>query len=166
MLTGSNVSATLISRTADIKFTQDFELFCQVPASYVITKVPVSITWQFQPSTGPTGYQQLVKIMPSGTIEWGAAPSHFQRKTRVTKSASASQLLIHSATEQDAGRYRCEVEFWRRSSQHAGHPAVAAAAAVMSNVVAIKVTPPGEWQQTLFSAAPYCCVICRNPKRM
>ncbi|XP_067402520.1 immunoglobulin superfamily member 2 [Emydura macquarii macquarii] len=139
---GSNVSATLISRTADIKFTQDFELFCQVPASYVITKVPVSITWQFQPSTGPTGYQQLVKIMPSGTIEWGAAPSHFQRKTRVTKSASASQLLIHSATEQDAGRYRCEVEFWRRSSQHAGHPAVAAAAAVMSNVVAIKVTPP------------------------
>uniref|UniRef100_A0A8C8RB48 CD101 molecule n=1 Tax=Pelusios castaneus TaxID=367368 RepID=A0A8C8RB48_9SAUR len=130
LLTGLNMSAMLISRTVNIQFTQDFELFCKVPASSVITDVPVSITWQFQPSTRPNDYQQLVKIMPNGTIDWGAAQPHFQRKTRITRSAFSSQLLIHSATEQDAGQYRCEVEVWRRSSQPARHSAVAVAAAV------------------------------------
>nr|XP_023959585.1 immunoglobulin superfamily member 2 [Chrysemys picta bellii] len=137
-----DLRATLISRTANVKFTQDFELFCQVSAPYLITQVPVSVTWQFQPILQTSGYQQLIKIMPSGTIEWGTAQPHFQRKTRVTQAASSSQLLIHSATEQDAGRYRCEVEVWRRSSQQARHPAMAAAAAVKSNVVEIKVNPP------------------------
>uniref|UniRef100_A0A8C3SSJ1 CD101 molecule n=1 Tax=Chelydra serpentina TaxID=8475 RepID=A0A8C3SSJ1_CHESE len=111
-----NLSATLISRTANVKFTQDFELFCQISAPYLITQVPVSVTWQFETIPEASGYQQLVKIMPSGTIEWGAAQPHFQRKTRVSQSASSSQLLIHSAAEQDAGRYRCEVEVWRRTS--------------------------------------------------
>ncbi|XP_038242704.1 immunoglobulin superfamily member 2 isoform X2 [Dermochelys coriacea] len=137
-----DLRATLISRTANVTFTQDFELFCQISAPYLTTQVPISVTWQFNTIPEANGYQQLVKIMPRGTIEWGAAQPHFQRKTRVTKSASSSQLLIHSATEQDAGRYRCEVEVWRRSSQQARHPAMAAAAAVKSNVVEIKVNPP------------------------
>ncbi|XP_050813160.1 immunoglobulin superfamily member 2 isoform X4 [Gopherus flavomarginatus] len=137
-----DLRAMLISRTANVKFTQDFELFCQVSVPYLITSVPISVTWQFQPILGTSGYQKLIKIMPGGTIEWGAAQPHFQRKTRVTQAASSSQLLIHSATEQDAGRYRCEVEVWRRSSQQAQHPAMAAAASVKSNVVEIKVNPP------------------------
>nr|XP_032660729.1 immunoglobulin superfamily member 2 isoform X4 [Chelonoidis abingdonii] len=137
-----DLRAMLISRTANVKFTQDFELFCQVSVSHLITSVPISVTWQFQPILGTSGYQKLIKIMPTGTIEWGAAQPHFQRKTRVTQAASSSQLLIHSATEQDAGRYRCEVEVWRRSSQQAQQPAMAAAAAVRSNVVEIKVNPP------------------------
>uniref|UniRef100_A0A8C0GEZ8 CD101 molecule n=1 Tax=Chelonoidis abingdonii TaxID=106734 RepID=A0A8C0GEZ8_CHEAB len=117
-----DLRAMLISRTANVKFTQDFELFCQVSVSHLITSVPISVTWQFQPILGTSGYQKLIKIMPTGTIEWGAAQPHFQRKTRVTQAASSSQLLIHSATEQDAGRYRCEVEVWRRSSQQAQQP--------------------------------------------
>ncbi|CAM4456057.1 immunoglobulin superfamily member 2-like [Lepidochelys kempii] len=137
-----NLRATLRSRTANVKFTQDFELFCQVSATHLVSQVPISVTWQFKTIPEANGYQQLVKIMPCGTIEWGAAQPHFQRKTRVTKSASSSELLIHSATEQDAGRYRCEVEVWRRSCQQARHPAMAAAAAVKSNVVEIKVNPP------------------------
>ncbi|XP_043394362.1 immunoglobulin superfamily member 2 isoform X3 [Chelonia mydas] len=137
-----NLRATLRSRTANVKFTQDFELFCQVSATHLISQVPISVTWQFETIPEANGYQQLVKIMPCGTIEWGAAQPHFQRKTRVTKSASSSELLIHSATERDAGRYRCEVEVWRRSCQQARHPAIAAAAAVKSNVVEIKVHPP------------------------
>nr|XP_025041009.1 immunoglobulin superfamily member 2 [Pelodiscus sinensis] len=136
-----DLRATLKSRTAAVKLTQDFELFCQASAPYRITQVPVSITWQFQHNLGANGYQQLVKVMPSG-IEWGADLPHFQRKTSVTKTTSSSTLLIHSATEQDAGRYRCEVKVWRSSSQQTGHPAMAAAATVTSNVVGIQVNPP------------------------
>ncbi|XP_019379449.1 PREDICTED: immunoglobulin superfamily member 2-like [Gavialis gangeticus] len=130
-----NLTAVLTARTADIKLTQDFELFCTVS---VADKAPVSVTWQFLPTTEKGSYQQLVKLMPDGAIKWGTTTLHLQKKTKLSKSTSSFQLVIHSAMEQDEGRYRCDAEVWRKSSFPAGLPA----AAVMSNAVAIKVNPP------------------------
>ncbi|XP_062453379.1 immunoglobulin superfamily member 2 [Rhea pennata] len=130
--------AVLISRTATVKYTQSFELFCQLSASYALEELPVSMTWQFQPSR-PTGdYQELVRVLPSGTVAWGMAQPHFLKKTQLTKAASSSRLLIHSATADDEGTYRCEAGVWSRSSLPQGQPA----AVVRSNAVGIKVTLP------------------------
>nr|XP_025949120.1 immunoglobulin superfamily member 2 isoform X2 [Dromaius novaehollandiae] len=130
--------AVLISRTATVKYTQSFELFCQLSASYALEEVPVSVIWQFQPSR-PTGdYHELVRVLPGGTVAWGTAQPHFPKKTQLTKAAFSSRLLIHSATADDEGTYRCEVGVWSRSSLPQGEPA----AAVTSNAVGIKVTLP------------------------
>ncbi|XP_013805517.2 immunoglobulin superfamily member 2 [Apteryx mantelli] len=130
--------AVLISRTATVKYTQSFELFCQLSASYALEEVPVSVMWQFQPRRPVGDYQELVRVLPGGTVAWGTAQPHFPKKTQLTKAASSSRLLIHSATVDDEGTYRCEVGVWSRSSLPRGQPA----AVVRSNAVGIKVTLP------------------------
>nr|XP_009681006.1 PREDICTED: immunoglobulin superfamily member 2 [Struthio camelus australis] len=130
--------AVLISRTATVKYAQSFELFCQLSASYALEQVPVSVMWQFQPSRPTRDYQELVRVLPDGTVAWGTAQPHFLKKTQLTKAASSSRLLIHGATVDDEGTYRCEVGVWSRSSPPRGQPA----AAVRSNAVGIKVTLP------------------------
>ncbi|KAF7250880.1 Immunoglobulin superfamily member 2 [Varanus komodoensis] len=136
---GLNMKAALITRVPNVKLHEDFELFCLVSA--IDKKVPWSITWQFQSSSTLGGYQQVVTVTAGGTILWGSAHLHFQKKTRIAKHSSASQLLIHRATGQDAGLYKCEVEIWRNTGQ-AGDPAMAAAAVVSSNPVEIMLTKP------------------------
>ncbi|NWY02318.1 IGSF2 protein, partial [Nothoprocta ornata] len=132
------LSAMLISRTASIKYTQSFELFCQLSASYALEEMPVSVTWQFHPKQPTQDYQELVRVLPDGMVAWGTAQPHFLKKTQLTKAASSSKLLIHGATADDEGTYRCEVGIWRRSSPPRGEPA----AVVKSNAVGIKVSLP------------------------
>ncbi|NWJ10597.1 IGSF2 protein, partial [Crypturellus undulatus] len=132
------LSAMLISRTASVKYAQSFELVCQMRASYALEEVPVSMTWQFQPQQPTEDYQELVRVLPDGTVAWGTAQSHFPKKTQLTKAASSSRLLIHDATAADEGAYRCEVGVWSRSSPPRGQPA----AVVKSNAVGIKVSLP------------------------
>nr|XP_056714172.1 immunoglobulin superfamily member 2 [Euleptes europaea] len=138
---GMNLKAVLISRVANVKLHEDFELHCRLSVNRSTNRVPISVIWQFHPSSAQTGYQQVVKISAGGTVEWGSALLHFQKKTKITKSPSLSQLLIHSATWQEAGIYKCEVEVWR-NSQQARDSGIAAAAVVSSNPVEIKVTQP------------------------
>ncbi|XP_048350013.1 immunoglobulin superfamily member 2 [Sphaerodactylus townsendi] len=138
---GTNLKAVLISRIANVKMHEDFELHCQGSVNHSISRVPTSIIWQFRPTLSPTDYQQVVKISAGGLIEWGSAFLHFQKKTKVTKSQSLSKLLIHSATWQDAGTYKCEVEVWR-NSQQARDIGIAAAAVKSSNPVEIKISQP------------------------
>ncbi|NXA35183.1 IGSF2 protein, partial [Eudromia elegans] len=130
--------AVLISRAASVKYSQSFELFCQLSASYTLEEVPVSVTWQFLPKQPAGDYQELVRVLPGGTVAWGTAQPHFPKKTQLTKAASSSRLLIHGATADDEGTYRCEVGVWSRSSPPRGQPA----AVVKSNAVGIRVSLP------------------------
>lgn len=125
---GQNLNAELYSRVANVKLQEDIELFCRVSSKYINHPMLTSITWQFQPSSTSDGYQPVVKVTAGGTIEWGSIHLHFQRKTKITKSSTLSQLQIHSATWQDAGIYKCEVEAQRN--------------VIPSNPVEIRVTKP------------------------
>ncbi|KAJ7320421.1 hypothetical protein JRQ81_019932 [Phrynocephalus forsythii] len=137
-----NLTAVLNSRTPNVKLLEDFELFCKLSANSVINKTLVSISWQFKPNSGLGGYQQIVKVTARGTIEWGKAHPHFQKKTKITKSSSSSHLLIRGATWRDSGIYRCEIEVWRSSGPGRDLATLEAAAVVSSNPVEIKVTKP------------------------
>ncbi|KAH0624927.1 hypothetical protein JD844_032860 [Phrynosoma platyrhinos] len=136
---GLDLKAVLSTRIPNVKLDDDFELFCQVSGNDITNPVPVSITWQFKPKSGMVGYQQVVKVTAGGTIEWGLAHLQLQQKAKITKYSSLSRLLIHSATWQDSGMYRCEVDLWKSSARHS---AVEGAAVVFSNPVEIKVTKP------------------------
>ncbi|XP_020666406.3 immunoglobulin superfamily member 2 [Pogona vitticeps] len=139
---GLNLTAVLSSRIPNVKFDEDFELFCKVSANDNINKLQTSITWWFKPTSGLGNYQQFVKITARGTIEWGMAHLHFQKKTKITKSSSTSHLFIHSATWRDAGMYKCEIEIWRSSAPGRDSATVEAAAVIPSNAVEINVSKP------------------------
>uniref|UniRef100_A0A8C8E5U4 Ig-like domain-containing protein n=1 Tax=Otus sunia TaxID=257818 RepID=A0A8C8E5U4_9STRI len=132
------LQATLRSRTATVKYGQSFELVCQLSASYTLEEVPVSVGWLFQPSPASGHYHELVRVLPRGTMAWGAAQPHFQGKAQLTKAATSSRLRIHSATAADEGTYQCEVEVWRRNTLSLGQPSATA----RSNAVGIKVVLP------------------------
>uniref|UniRef100_A0A663M1C0 Ig-like domain-containing protein n=1 Tax=Athene cunicularia TaxID=194338 RepID=A0A663M1C0_ATHCN len=130
--------ATLRSRIATVKYGQSFELICQLSASYTLEEVPVSVGWLFQPSPASGHYHELVRVLPRGTMAWGAAQPHFQGKAQLAKGAAASRLHIHSAAAADEGTYQCEVEVWRRNTLLLGQPVATA----RSNAVGIKVVLP------------------------
>ncbi|NXA21338.1 IGSF2 protein, partial [Ibidorhyncha struthersii] len=137
-MAGLGLHAMLRSRIATLRYGQSFELVCQVSASYTFEKVPVSVGWLFQ-SSPPTGqYHELVWVFPNGTMVWGAAQPHFQRKAQLTKAATSFRLRVHDATAADEGTYQCEVEVWRRNTPPLGQPA----ATTRSNAVGIKVVLP------------------------
>ncbi|NWT54247.1 IGSF2 protein, partial [Erythrocercus mccallii] len=135
---GLGLHATLRSRTPTVSYAQSFELFCQVNASYPLEEVPASVRWLFQPSQ-PTGpLQELVRVLPSGTVVWGTAQPRFQGKAQLAKAGTSFRLHIHSALPADEGMYQCEVEVWRRNTLPLGPPA----ASTSSNAVEIKVVLP------------------------
>ncbi|NXP21076.1 IGSF2 protein, partial [Scytalopus superciliaris] len=135
---GLGLNAMLRSRVATVRYGQGFELVCQVSANYTLEKVPASVRWLFQPSP-PTGpYHELVQVLPSGTVAWVTAQSHFKGKAQLTKSDTSFRLHIHSAVAAHEGTYQCEVEVWRRNILPLEQPA----ATTRSNAVGIKVVLP------------------------
>ncbi|NXR36534.1 IGSF2 protein, partial [Zosterops hypoxanthus] len=137
-MAGVGLHATLRSRIPTISYGQSFELFCQVNANYTLEEVPASVQWLFQPSQ-PTGpLQELVQVLPSGTVVWGTAQPHFQRKAQLVKDGTSFRLHIHSALPANEGTYQCKVEVWRRNILPLGQPA----ASTSSNAVEIKVVLP------------------------
>ncbi|XP_037670976.1 LOW QUALITY PROTEIN: immunoglobulin superfamily member 2 [Choloepus didactylus] len=111
----SSLKVSLMSRQPQVKLTGTFDLSCIVGAGFSDLKVPLTVTWQFQPARSQV-FHQLIRITYNGTIEWGDFLSHFQRKTKVSRSSSHSQLLIHDATEEEAGVYQCKVQAYDRNS--------------------------------------------------
>ncbi|XP_030826923.1 immunoglobulin superfamily member 2-like [Camarhynchus parvulus] len=135
---GLGLHATLRSRIATVSYGQSFELFCQAAASYTLEEVPLSVRWHFQPSP-PTGpLQELVQVLPNGTVLWGAAQPRFQGKAQLAKTDTSFRLHVHSALPANEGMYQCEVEVWRRNVLPLGQPA----ASTSSNAVGIKVVLP------------------------
>ncbi|NXP49329.1 IGSF2 protein, partial [Heliornis fulica] len=135
---GLGLHATLRSRIVTVRYGQSFELDCQVSASYTIEEVPMSVEWFFQPSPSTGLYQKLVQVFPNGTMSWGTAQPHFQRKVQLMKAATSFRLHIHNALAANEGTYRCEVKVWRRNALPQGQPA----ATTTSNAVGIKILLP------------------------
>ncbi|NWW02591.1 IGSF2 protein, partial [Oreocharis arfaki] len=136
-MAGLGLQATLRSRIATVRYGQSFELVCQVNASYTLEEVPASVRWLFQPSpTGPS--HELVRVFPSGSVVWGTAQPHFQRRAQLVKADTSFRLHIHRALPACEGTYQCEVELWRRNIPPLGQPA----ASTKSNVLGIKVVLP------------------------
>ncbi|KAF2975632.1 hypothetical protein EK904_010110 [Melospiza melodia maxima] len=131
-------AATLRSRMATVPYGQSFELFCQVSAGYALQEVPVSVRWRFQPSPPAGPLQELLQVLPNGTVLWGAAQPRFQEKAQLANTDSSFRLHVHSALPANEGMYQCEVEVWRRNVLPLGQPA----ASTSSNAVGIRVVLP------------------------
>lgn len=137
---GQGLQATLRSRIPTVSYGQSFQLFCQVKANYTLEEVPMSVRWLFQPSQPMGSLQELVQVLPSGTVVWGTAQPHFQGKAQLVKDGTSFRLHIHSALPANEGMYQCEVKVWRRNVLPLGQPA----ASTRSNAVEIKVVLPGK----------------------
>nr|XP_035108471.2 immunoglobulin superfamily member 2 [Callithrix jacchus] len=134
----SSLQVSLVSRQPQVMLTNTFDLTCRVGAGYSDLKVPLTVTWQFQPASSHK-FHWLIRITHNGTIEWGDFPSQFHKKTEVSQSLFRSQLLIHDATEEETGVYQCKVEVYDRNSLHNSRPPRASA---ISNPLQIAVTLP------------------------
>lgn len=137
---GLGLQATLRSRIPIVSYGQSFELFCQVSTNYTLEEVPASVRWLFQPSLPTDPLQELVQVLPSGTVVWGTAQPRFEGKAQLEKAGTSFRLHIHSALPANEGTYQCEVEVWRRNILPLGQPA----ASTSSNAVEIKVVLPGK----------------------
>ncbi|XP_061042098.1 immunoglobulin superfamily member 2 [Eubalaena glacialis] len=134
----SSLQVSLMSRQPQVKLTNTFDLSCIVRVGYSDLKVPLTVTWQFQAARS-RAFDLLLRITHNGTIEWGNFLPQFQKKTKVSQSLFRSQLLIHDATEEEAGVYQCNVEVYDRSSLHTNGPVRASA---ISHPLRITVTLP------------------------
>ncbi|XP_065598004.1 immunoglobulin superfamily member 3-like [Cyrtonyx montezumae] len=132
---GLGLHATLISRTATVSYAQSFELLCHVSTSHPVKELLLSVGWLFKPNPPTNGYQELVHVLPDGTVSWGPAQPLFQGRAQLEKERAFSWLRIHSAMTDHAGTYQCKVGVWRMLR---GQPAVS----FTSNAVGIKVVPP------------------------
>ncbi|XP_074044642.1 immunoglobulin superfamily member 2 [Macrotis lagotis] len=136
----SGLHVTLLSRQPKVTISDNFLLSCIISSNYSALKVPVTVAWQFQPQ-GVLDYQQLVTVTQNGTIEWGHSQEQLQKKIKVSKSFSGSQLHIYDATEEDTGIYRCQVEAYPRETQYTYGP-TRRAAMVVSHPLGITITLP------------------------
>lgn len=134
----SSLRVKLMSRQPQVELAHTFGLSCIVEADYPNLGMLLTVTWQFQPATSQV-FHPLVRITHNGTIEWEDFLSQFQKKTKVLQSSFHSQLLVHDATEEEAGVYQCQVEVYVRNSLCTGSPARASA---ISHSLMIAVSLP------------------------
>lgn len=134
----SSLQVHLMSRQPQVKLTNTFDLSCLVRAGFSDLRVPLTVTWQFKPA-GSQVFHRLIRITYNGTIEWGDLLSQFQKKTKVSQSSFHSYLLIHDATEEEAGLYQCKVEVYDRRSLCTHGPVRALA---ISHPLRINITLP------------------------
>ncbi|KAM6219882.1 immunoglobulin superfamily member 2 [Rhynchocyon petersi] len=111
----SSLEVNLMSRQPQVKLADTFDLTCLVRADYSNFRVPLTVMWQFQPARSQ-GFHQFVRVTHDGAIEWENLLPQFQKKTKVSQSPFRSQLLIHDATEEEAGMYQCKVQVYGRNS--------------------------------------------------
>uniref|UniRef100_A0A7N5P698 Immunoglobulin superfamily member 2 n=1 Tax=Ailuropoda melanoleuca TaxID=9646 RepID=A0A7N5P698_AILME len=134
----SSLRVKLMSRQPQVELAKTFGLSCVAEADYTSLGVLLAVTWQFQPARSRV-FHPLVRITHNGTIEWGDFLSQFQKKTKVFQSSFRSQLLIHDASEEEAGVYQCKVEVYVSNSLCTRGPARASA---VSHALMIAITLP------------------------
>nr|XP_027796052.1 immunoglobulin superfamily member 2 [Marmota flaviventris] len=134
----SSLQVNLLSRQPQVKLGDTFDLSCIAGADYSDLRLPLTMRWRFQPD-GSQAFRQLIRVTHNGIIEWGDSLSQFQKKTKVSQSSFRSQLLIHDASEEETGKYECEVEVYDRNSLPTNSPARASA---VSHPLRIVVTLP------------------------
>lgn len=137
-----------MSRQPQVELAKTFGLSCVAEADYTSLGVLLAVTWQFQPARSQI-FHPLVRITHNGTIEWGDFLSQFQKKTKVFQSSFRSQLLIHDASEEEAGVYQCKVEVYVSNSLCTRGPARASA---VSHALMIAITLPGKHHRKVIPA--------------
>ncbi|XP_043731737.1 immunoglobulin superfamily member 3 isoform X3 [Cervus elaphus] len=108
-------AVTAISRTPGVTYCDSFDLQCIIKPHYP-SRVPVSVTWRFQP-VGTTEFHDLVTFTRDGGVQWGDRSSSFRTRTAIEKAESSNnvRLSISRASDTEAGKYQCVAELWRRN---------------------------------------------------
>lgn len=111
-------AVTAISRTPGVTYSDSFDLQCILKPHYPV-RVPVSVTWRFQP-VGTTEFHDLVTFTRDGGVQWGDRSSSFRTRTAIEKAESSNnvRLSISRASDTEAGKYQCLAELWRRNYNH------------------------------------------------
>ncbi|XP_037356812.1 immunoglobulin superfamily member 3 isoform X3 [Talpa occidentalis] len=108
-------AVTAISRTPGVTYSDSFDLQCILKPHYP-SRVPVSVTWRFQP-VGTIEFHDLVTFTRDGGVQWGDRSSSFRTRTAIEKAESSNnvRLSISRASDTEAGKYQCLAELWRRN---------------------------------------------------
>lgn len=108
-------AVTAISRTPGVTYSDSFDLQCILKPHYPV-RVPVSVTWRFQP-VGTVEFHDLVTFTRDGGVQWGDRSSSFRTRTAIEKAESSNnvRLSISRASDTEAGKYQCVAELWRRN---------------------------------------------------
>lgn len=108
-------AVTAISRTPGVTYSDSFDLQCIIKPHYP-ARVPVSVTWRFQP-VGTTEFHDLVTFTRDGGVQWGDRSSSFRTRTAIEKAESSNnvRLSISRASDTEAGKYQCVAELWRQN---------------------------------------------------
>ncbi|XP_012585472.1 PREDICTED: immunoglobulin superfamily member 3 [Condylura cristata] len=108
-------AVTAISRTPGVTYSDSFDLQCILKPHYP-SRVPVSVTWRFQP-VGTTEFHDLVTFTRDGGVQWGDKSSSFRTRTAIEKAESSNnvRLSISRASDTEAGKYQCLAGLWRRN---------------------------------------------------
>ncbi|XP_029804964.1 immunoglobulin superfamily member 3 isoform X1 [Suricata suricatta] len=108
-------AVTAISRTPGVTYSDSFDLQCIIKPHYP-ARVPVSVTWRFQP-VGTIEFHDLVTFTRDGGVQWGDRSSSFRTRTAIEKAEASNnvRLSISRASDTEAGKYQCVAELWRRN---------------------------------------------------
>ncbi|XP_027621309.1 immunoglobulin superfamily member 3 [Tupaia chinensis] len=108
-------AVTAISRTPGVTYSDSFDLQCIIKPHYP-ARVPVSVTWRFQP-VGTVEFHDLVTFTRDGGVQWGDRSSSFRTRTAIEKAESSNnvRLSISRASDTEAGKYQCVAELWRKN---------------------------------------------------
>ncbi|XP_066233350.1 immunoglobulin superfamily member 3 isoform X3 [Saccopteryx leptura] len=111
-------AVTAISRTPGVTYSDSFDLQCIIKPHYP-ARVPVSVTWRFQP-VGTVEFHNLVTFTRDGGVQWGDRSSSFRTRTAIEKAESSNnvRLSISRASDTEAGKYQCVAELWRQNYNH------------------------------------------------
>uniref|UniRef100_A0A452TCL3 Immunoglobulin superfamily member 3 n=1 Tax=Ursus maritimus TaxID=29073 RepID=A0A452TCL3_URSMA len=110
-------AVTAISRTPGVTYSDSFDLQCIIKPHYP-ARVPVSVTWRFQP-VGTLEFHDLVTFTRDGGVQWGDRSSSFRTRTAIEKAESSNnvRLSISRASDTEAGKYQicsedCLASLW------------------------------------------------------
>lgn len=131
-------AVTAISRTPGVTYSDSFDLQCIIKPHYR-ARVPVSVTWRFQP-VGTVEFHDLVTFTRDGGVQWGDRSSSFRTRTAIEKVESSNnvRLSISRASDTEAGKYQCVAELWRQNYNNSW----TRLAERTSNLLEIKVLQP------------------------
>ncbi|KAM4872944.1 immunoglobulin superfamily member 3 [Thomomys bottae] len=144
-------AVTAISRTPGVTYSDSFDLQCIIKPHYP-ARVPVSVTWRFQP-VGTGAFHDLVTFTRDGGVQWGDRSSTFRTRTAIEKAEASNsvRLSVSRASDTEAGKYQCVAELWRRNHNNSWTQLAERA----SNLLEIRVLQPvtklqvSKWKRTL-----------------
>ncbi|XP_018614914.1 immunoglobulin superfamily member 3-like isoform X2 [Scleropages formosus] len=105
------------SRTPSITYGDSFDLQCIVKPRYN-PRIPVTVTWRFQPSDGANGeFRDLVTFTHDAALQWGDQPLSLGTRATIEKSATNTnfKLGVSRAGQHESGTFQCKAELWRKN---------------------------------------------------